>query len=297
MSAAALTRSTSPAALRGFTLIEAAVSIGIVLILAGMMAPLGVAVLDRQREAATKKGLELAFETLFGSRDRQVPNLRADFGFWPFGNVDDLGIMLGPQARVGAMRMNVPVWGLSDGSRFSWGHHGRDWLGPVQGGVPVDAWGRPIQLLVTPVLPGPPPPAGMPGPVPGDAVAVQVRSLGRSGIPGGGDNIQYPIVPLPLRTLDGQVILRMRKSLPTLIATGTVVVAIGGNQANTLDRLSLRVAFVNPAAGLPLNSITFQVPPGVMQVEISPTGPGDFQVLVIPIAMQPGEVRQLDIIL
>jgi len=58
---------------RGFSLIEMAVVIGVMAILAGALAPLGIKALNQTREAETRRNLQTAFEHLFGSATAKFP--------------------------------------------------------------------------------------------------------------------------------------------------------------------------------------------------------------------------------
>ncbi len=125
----------------GFTLLEVAVVLGVLTILAGMFTPLATRTVARQREEATQEGLRLAFEALFGRRDRTVPNLRSDCGFAPpAGPLGNLDVLVG--------RSGIPAFGLQpgDSALLPWGWRGPYWLGPVRDGHPADAWGNPLQV-------------------------------------------------------------------------------------------------------------------------------------------------------
>jgi type II secretory pathway pseudopilin PulG len=164
---------------RGFTLVEAAVAIGVASILAGMMAPMAVRVLDLERADRTREQLRQAWEALFGARDRSLPNMRSDFGFRITDGMNgyDLGLLVTPDLGPGGLGPDQPAprvqpYGPAPGGgrRLS-GWRGPYWHGPVQNRLPVDPWGHPIVLAV------------------GPDGSVQVRSQG----PGGPDGeIRYP---------------------------------------------------------------------------------------------------------
>ena len=86
-------RTRSPQARRGFSLVEAVIVIAIMAILAGAMVPLALKAINQSRESQTRTNLKAAYEAMFGARDRRVPNMRADFGFNPAGNLASLGKM------------------------------------------------------------------------------------------------------------------------------------------------------------------------------------------------------------
>jgi len=140
-------RTRSPQAGRGFSLVEAVIVIAIMAILAGAMVPLALKAINQSRESQTRTNLKAAYEAMFGARDRRVPNMRADFGFNPAGNLASLGKMTTSTA---APAPNPPVAYALNGALFSWGWNGPYWTGPTKlvAGVqvPVDGWGRPIQL-------------------------------------------------------------------------------------------------------------------------------------------------------
>jgi prepilin-type N-terminal cleavage/methylation domain-containing protein len=142
-------------ATHGFSLIEAAVAIGIIAILAAAAAPLVLKALNQQREQKTRDNLKAAWEAMFGARDRRVANMRSDYGFNPAGALTNLGQMVNPFSPPAP---NPPTYGLN-GLSFYWGWNGPYWSGSTRpiGAVaaPVDAWGNPIQLrLVTGAFPG-----------------------------------------------------------------------------------------------------------------------------------------------
>lgn len=132
---------------QGFTLIEVAIAVAVIAILAGAAAPLAFKALNQAREAKTRENLKIAYEAMFGARDRRVSNMRADFGFNPAGNLANLGKMTTLTA---APAPNPPAaYGLN-GALFSWGWNGPYWTGSTRlvAGVqvPVDGWGNILQL-------------------------------------------------------------------------------------------------------------------------------------------------------
>ncbi len=170
---------------QGFTLIEAAVAVGIIAILASAAAPLVMKALNQQRERTTRDGLKIAFEAMFGSRERQVANMRSDFGFDPRGPLADLRRMT---TRTPA---NLALWGSTGGTQFNWGWNGPYWTGSIRtqvgtGGLPIDAWGRLITLGVV-------------------SGGYQLRSSGPDGTLNTGDDLVYPTAPLVLANSDARV--------------------------------------------------------------------------------------------
>lgn len=193
---------------RGFSLIEVAIAVAVMAILAGAAVPFALKALNQAREAKTRENLKSAYEAMFGARDRRVSNMRADFGFDPGGSLANLGKMTTRNAAPGP----VPpaTYGLN-GALFSWGWNGPYWTGPTRlaGGVqvPVDAWGGVIQLRL----------------VPGQGF--QVISAGANGAintPAGQvqpsqDDLVYPSQPAPLGTAYGSaptVTLRNNRAVP-----------------------------------------------------------------------------------
>jgi prepilin-type N-terminal cleavage/methylation domain-containing protein len=161
----------------GFSLIEAVVVIAIMAILAGAAAPLLVKAVDQQRITTTQANLQTAWQAAFGMPGSRVQNMRADFGFDPQVGLVDLGVMMDPKAAPGALPL---VYGHYGTVPFNYGWNGPYWNGSVRTNaagfsVPVDGWGRPIQLLHT---------AG--------STAWQMVSFGPDGVPGNPDNLYYP---------------------------------------------------------------------------------------------------------
>ncbi len=140
-------RNSRQQAKRGFSLIEAVIVIAIMAILAGAVVPLALKAINQSREVQTRANLKAAYEAMFGARDRRVANMRADFGFNPAGNLADLGKMTTSTALPAP---NPLPYGLNLGTSFAWGWNGPYWTGSTKliAGiqVPVDGWGRPIQL-------------------------------------------------------------------------------------------------------------------------------------------------------
>jgi type II secretory pathway pseudopilin PulG len=246
---------------RGFSLVEAAVAVAVMTILAGMMAPLALKILNQRRDTATRKSLKLAFEAMFGARDRRVGNMRADFGFDPDRSYPSLAFLV-DRNRCG----RVPVYGRHDGAGFYWGYNGPYWYGPVSGTDPVDAWGSPIGLVYDP-----------------DRRTVQVRSLGPGHREGAG-NLFYPPVPAALSSFRSCVIVNI-EAAPQ--ARGIIQVIYGGG-------LDGRLAWTDPyhLGGRKSESAVFWVPSGGMEVRCLPDGK-DAAGLSIPLDLLPGETREV----
>jgi len=281
---------------RGFTLIEAAVAIGVVAILAGMIAPLGIKILDRQREEATRKSVQMIFEALFGSKERRVENMRADCRFLPVippGDGDfwvDLNIMVVPSHAYPLYvypRLFGPDSGLPAGQppqSFAWGWRGPYWLGPVNANhQPLDAWGHPIVLFVR-----------------RSNGTVQVHSDGRTGSRDQmATHINYPIAPVPLSNFNCSVTLNIttRDHQAALVGSYSVRGAglgprLGGNPH--LNEIPWAQSYVMDGNRQEIEQLFTDIVPGSMDVCIVPRTPADFATRVFPFDMLPGEKRVID---
>lgn len=259
----------------GFTLLEAAVAVAVLSILAGSMAPLALKVLDQRREAATRRSLRLAFEALFGSRDHRVANMRADFGF---GN--DLERAHRRMTLEGMQdRGFVPAMGLHGGSRFLWGWNGPYWRGPTRDHQPLDAWGTPIELVV------------MDG-------AVQLQSRGPSRVRNGPGTLAYPPDPVPLASLDARIIVHVLPVSPGLdcfirVRTGNSAAAALPLTFNPGPRPRREEAPVRTGEGR--RDFVFSVPAGSLEIWAEPQPgtrppPGGQS---YPLDVLPGETREV----
>lgn len=162
----------------GFSLIEAAVAVAIMAILATAAMPLAMKALNQQRESKTRDLVKQAYEAMYGSRAGKVPNMRSDFGFdyvWIPAIGTDLRFLTTLNVAQAYRGPGVPQ-AYAAGTDFSWGWNGPYWTGSTQAaagtfGIPVDAWGRALRLY--------------PGPV--------VRSAGADGVYGNADDLVYPL--------------------------------------------------------------------------------------------------------
>lgn len=295
---------------RGFTLIEAAVAIGVVAILAGMMAPLGVRILDRQREEATRRSLQMACEAMFGSKERRVPNLKADMGFAVFPvrpslatrmvgpdgveyrvlSLEDL-IRRPPEHLPFAMHVNFPhMHGLGPGEppqAFAWGWHGPYWNGsagrpPVIRDymLPLDAWGHPISLVLYP------------------GNNFQFRSGGRKGNIMGDTQIGYPSVPADLSTYSCTVIVHVLKRNQTTILRGRYFIRYAGINRVTLNPNTGPTTILGDEPGNSSTQFIYALPPGPKDLCVLPTDAegiriGNFARAAIPFDVMPGETREI----
>jgi len=255
----------------GFTLVEAAVAVAVTAILAGMMAPLALKALNQRREAATRRSLKLAFEALFGARDRRVANMRADWGFDPPDGDSSLGVMVDRTYR-GERQLDAgltPPFGRNPGAAFHWGWNGPYWHGDLRGRLPVDAWGSPIELRV-------------------HNRSVQVHSLGPTKRVGP-DGLVYPPVPVPLDSLNACVNIHV--NLASGDVRSAVVSVIFGNNGAVLPRSTTPF----PVEAGPAVTRTVCVPAGGMEVEATyqRNQQGPFHAFSLPLDLLPGETRDV----
>ena len=246
---------------RGFSLIEAAVAVAVMSILAGMMAPMALRIMNQRRAAATRKNLKAAFEAMFGSRERRVANMRADFGFNPGKSLKGLSVLVGNS-------MKVPAFGRN-GADFPWGYNGPYWLGPVVGGHPADAWGNPIDLICTSSK---------------GVVTWQVHSPGPDRL-AGEDDLYYPSQPASESGFRGTVLVVVTRESPDLF--GKVVFRCLDNGSLTSNEQTL-----DPKQAT--QSFSFSGPAGGMEVAFIPSSKG-FKELTIPMDLLPGRTREVDV--
>jgi len=270
-------------------MIEVAVAIGVIAILAGAVAPLALKALNQQREQKTRESLKTAWEALFGAKDRRVANMRADFGFSPAAGTYTLGKMLN---RTAAPAPNPPAnFTTNGGSLFNWGWNGPYWTGSTRliGGVqtPIDAWGNSLQLRYVNA---------------GAFQGFQLLSFGANGTgntPIGnylpqGDDIVYPALPQILATSgSGTLNLSIKNNRATAI-TGTyqALWRVGGLALHDSGAIPTGIAPGASFTPTPFSSI----PSGPIQVQIvigsSPGFTGFTSNEVIDLL--PGESRTLN---
>ena len=224
---------------KGFSLLEVAIAVAVIAILAGAMAPLALKAVNQAREQRTRNDLKSAYEALFGARDRRVSNMRADFGY--------AGASLAEMTTRGAIRPFAP-YGAQPALSGGW--NGPYWTGTqTPAGFPQDAWGHPIQLRFV-------------------GGGYQLISLGANGVlnsPGANplvDDIAYPIPPNPLPVTSLQVNLhKIGGGAPPVATSVLAYTPTTGNAP-----LSTSAAIVSPglyaAAGVPSGNavVTVTVP-------------------------------------
>jgi len=270
-------------------MIEVAVAIGVIAILAGAVAPLALKALNQQREQKTRESLKTAWEALFGAKDRRVANMRADFGFSPAAGTYTLGKMLN---RTTAPAPNPPPnFTTNGGSLFNWGWNGPYWTGSTRliGGVqtPIDAWGNSLQLRYVNA---------------GAFQGFQLLSFGTNGTsntPIGnylpqGDDIVYPALPQILTTSgSGTLNLSIKNNRATAI-TGTYQVRwrIGGATLSNATATTIPGGIASGASFTPATPFS-GIPAGPIQVRIFiASAPGFTSNEVIDLL--PGESRTLN---
>lgn len=173
----------------GFTMIEVAIAIAVIAILAGMAAPLVVKALNQQREQKTRADIKTAWEALFGKPEKTIPNVISDFGWTPPAANGQSTL----QFLTTRTPATLPNWGNTGPTAFLWGWNGPYWSGSITpqagtNGLPADGWGNPFRLVM----------AGA-----GATRTAQLRSYGANARDDGGaqDDISYPSSPQLLSAL------------------------------------------------------------------------------------------------
>ena len=251
---------------RGFTLVEAVVALAVVSILAGLTTPLAIRILNQRRAAATRESLKVAFEAMFGSRDRRVANMRADFGFNPTRSSSRLDFLVTPPK-------DVPPFRQDGKATFAWGYNGPYWQGPVLGGHPVDAWGNPIDLICK----------DGPG-----GVTWQVHSPGPDRSVGD-DDLYYPPTPAPESGYRATLLLVVTRASADI--SGTVTLRHGASG----PRLAEAAFPIDKDKAI--QNFTFTVPAGVVELVFNPKAATGFKPFAIPMDLLPGHTREKEIVL
>lgn len=129
-----------------FSMIEVAIAIAVIAILAGAVAPLALKALNQAREQKTREVVQTAYEAMVGSRSRTVANMRADFGFTPPNALGDLRFMTTINPAANYRNGVVPLAYPRTFQNTTWGWNGPYWTGSTDGnGAPLDAWGRALR--------------------------------------------------------------------------------------------------------------------------------------------------------
>jgi prepilin-type N-terminal cleavage/methylation domain-containing protein len=165
-----------------FSMIEVAIAIAVIAILAGAVAPLALKALNQQREQKTRDNLKIAWEAIFGARDHRTSNMLGDFNFDPL--TMSLTTMV---TRPGAVRAYATYATNPD---LSGGWNGPYWTGTTTAaGTPADGWGNAFVLRRV-------------------GANWQLLSYGANGAPNTpagngtpqGDDLAYPVPPQALPT-------------------------------------------------------------------------------------------------
>jgi len=288
----------------GFSLIEAVVVIAIMAILAGAAVPLLIKAVNQQREQRTRSDMKVAWEAMFGARDRRVVNMRADFGFDPQVNPVDFRFLTN-RTGLFPLGQTPPLYGYDIAGKMFWGWNGPYWVGSVQtspgfpGGLPVDGWGHPFQLVY-------------------NAGNYQLVSGGVDGLippPNNADNIVYPSSPMPLSALNSNLTLNVWNKTSTLMTEIKITVQSKG-QWNVLPAPFVYLSCLPtaiphstpPAPDLPLLGLNTG---GSIRVPISNLLPGPVSISVVRTApvspsptttdytadLLPGEGRVVDLVI
>jgi prepilin-type N-terminal cleavage/methylation domain-containing protein len=248
---------------RGFSLIEAAVAIGVIAILAAAAAPLVMKALNQQREQRARNEMKLAFETFLGSRERTIPNIRSDFGFeLTSGASAYLGKMLDRTAPPAPNALGYNY----NGASFLWGWNGPYWNGQTKriGGfnLPVDPWGNPYLIRY----------------VSGASPGYQILCTGLNGINNTainsaarqGDDFVYPTIPVPTNAVSGTVNVQVTNQSGNSLSN--VRVAVRWKQVSALSSATTGLGvqdtptLANNASTLPL--IVPNLPTGTFQITV-----------------------------
>ncbi len=276
---------------RGFTLMEAAITIAVIAILAGAAIPFAVKGVNQAREQRTRQDLRVMWEALFGAQDRRIGNMRADWGFAPAGTLATLGKLTVINA---APAPNPPAYG-ANGALFNWGWNGPYWLGSVQVNgaqrIPVDAWGKPVQLRLV---------AGGFQLISGGANGVVDTAAGAIGPTA--DDLVFPANPVPLARFSGQLSILVRNNRATAFA-GRVEVRFRNNGGLSPINTTVLALAANPGLpGVPGGQQTIptgtfgSIPNGAVQIQVFQTGIPAALVQDV-IDLQPGEVRNLSYVI
>lgn len=276
---------------RGFTLMEAAIAIAVIAILAGAAVPFALKGVNQAREQRTRQDMRVMWESLFGAQDRRIGNMRSDWGFTPTATLANLGKMT---VLTAVPAPNPPAYG-PNGALFSWGWNGPYWLGSVQVNgaqrIPVDGWGKAIQLRL--VVGGFQLISGGPN----GTINTAAGNIGPTQ-----DDLVYPANPMPLTKVSAQLSVTIRNNRATAF-NGTIAVRWRTNGGlSPLSPIALALAANPGLPGVPggqqvLPTGTFGlIPNGAVQVQIFETG---FPVALLSdvVDLQSGEIRNLSYVI
>lgn len=129
----------APSKRRGFTLMEVAIAIAVLAILAGTAVPLLLKNVNQAKEQRARIELKQLYEACFGAPDRGVPGMQGDFGF-PNGAVT-------PNLAIATAATGTRLYGLYGTGPLQGGWRGPYWGGgTAPGGLPKDPWNRPYLI-------------------------------------------------------------------------------------------------------------------------------------------------------
>ena len=279
---------------RGFTLMEVAIAIAVMAILAGTAIPLVLKGVNQAKEQRVRQEMKLLFETCFGAQDRLVPNIRTDWGFDPALPVNGTMNFARYSVRTAGPGSTPPAWN-TNGATFRWGWNGPYWNGSTQviagNRTPVDPWGKAYLLRwVSGVSPG-----------------YQVICTGPNGVANSPstnavpqiDDMVYPAVPMaPPPT--GQLIVTIKNGKtatppalpPTVNATFTLTTRVTSGANVVFGALTPAPALLPVAAGSSATRSITNLAPGGMTLQV--VDPATGLNVSETIFLAPGETRNLN---
>lgn len=228
----------------GFTLMEVAIAIAVMAILAGTAIPLLLKNVNQAKEQRARIELKQLYEACFGAPDRSVPGMQGDFGF-PNGAA-------APNLAIATAATGTRLYGLYGAGPLQGGWRGPYWGGgATAAGLPKDPWSRPYLIRQI-------------------GGTFQVYSQGPNGVPDVaagnanalGDDLVYPNPLLPVPT--GTVLVATVRHGGLAVAP-TSISATPPSRTNALTPLAFNVG---PAAGPPYSRLNLPAGPLLITVTI-----------------------------
>lgn len=241
---------------KGFSLIEAAVAIGVIAILAAAAAPLVLKALNQQREQRARSEIRQIYNALFGNTDSSTPCMRSDFGYTAAGNT--LGWLVRRPAAVRAYAAYAPPNAILSG-----GWRGPYWSGSINAiGQPIDPWGHPY--IIRNVA----------------SQGWQILCAGSNGVNNTVNNVviqmddlAYPVPAVAFS--NGTLNVNVNAAAAGPVPTATVVALAPGYQ--TVNSISPDIT------SAPLYKFTDTIPPGQILVKVSvPSKTDQYQSVYMP---------------